>query len=227
MMDLYFWPTPNCYKISVMLEEIGAKYRLIPIDIGAGAQFAPEFARLNPNCKIPVLVDSDGPEGRPLKLTESGAMLIYLTEKGGRLLGESESERLAVLQWLMFQIASVGPMLGQLHHFRMRPPEAYPLERYGREAKRIYGLLDTRLAEADYLAGPHYSIADIATYPWIALHPFDGEDLADYPRLQAWFRRIEARPAVARGYEALRELREKLMAENLPKAPADCGAPSS
>lgn len=216
-VDLYFWPTPNCYKVSVMLEEVGVPYRLIPIDIGAGAQFEPAFAALNPNCKIPVLVDPDGPDGAPLTITESGAILLHLAGKSGALLGSGPRAQAMVLQWLMFQIASVGPMLGQLHHFRMRPPEPYPLERYGNEGRRIYKLLDARLGEVPYLAGSDYSIADIATYPWIALHRFDGEDLTDYSHLHAWFQRIEARPAVARGYEALRELREKLMEQSLPK----------
>lgn len=203
MITLYTWGTPNGRKISIALEELGLDYQVRNVDITRGAQFAADFLAVNPNNKIPAITDSNGPDGAPIVLFESGAILIYLAEKTGRLLPATPRERYETLQWLMLQMGGVGPMLGQAHHFRRFAPEPLPyaIERYTSEAARLYGVLDTRLAGRDWLAGGQYSIADIATFPWIARHDWQGMDLARFPNLRRWFDTIAARPAVQRGME--------------------------
>jgi len=203
MIELYTWDTPNGRKISIMLEECGLPYSVHKVDLRKGEQFTPEFVALNPNSKIPVIVDSDGPRdenaGKPITLMESGAILVYLAGKTGRFLPKSVRGKYKALEWLMFQMGGVGPMFGQLHVFlRLAEPVPYALERYTREKNRLYGVLDRRLSEARYLAG-EYSIADIATYPWVARHDFHKTDLAQYPNVKRWFHAISARPAVMRG----------------------------
>jgi GSH-dependent disulfide-bond oxidoreductase len=206
MIDLYSWPTPNGHKIHIMLEETGLAYRVHGVDIGKGDQFAPEFLAISPNNKIPALVDPQGPDGKPISIFESGAMLIYLAEKCGRLLPATPRERYATLEWLMFQMGGIGPMLGQAHHFRLYAPQKidYAIDRYTKEAGRLYGVVDRRLADRDYLAG-EYSIADIACWPWMRTPDRQGVNAADYPNYQRWFERIAARPAVQRGIEVLKQ----------------------
>ncbi len=201
MIDLYTWATPNGRKISIMLEEIALPYRVHPVNIGAGEQFAPAYLAINPNGKIPAIVDYEGPGGQPLSLMESGAILLYLADKSGRLLASAGAARYDALQWLMFQMGGVGPMFGQVHHFVRFAKEKIPyaVDRYVTEQKRLYAVLDAHLAQAEYLAG-EYSIADIATYPWVARHEWHPLDLAaDYPQVKRWFDAISARPAVRRG----------------------------
>ncbi|KON81456.1 glutathione S-transferase family protein [Azoarcus sp. PA01] len=201
MITLYTWTTPNGRKISIALEELGLRYATRPIDISRGEQFATEFLALNPNHRIPVIVDDEGPDGEPITIIESGAILLYLAEKTGRLLPAAARERCEAIQWLMFQMGNVGPMLGQAHHFLRYAPEVIPyaVERYAKEAARIYGVLNTRLAGRDWLAGADYSVADIATFPWIASHDWQGIDLDRFPEVRRWFDAIAARPAVQRG----------------------------
>jgi GSH-dependent disulfide-bond oxidoreductase len=200
MIELYTWTTPNGRKVSIMLEETGLSYNVHPVDIGKGEQFRPEYIAINPNSKIPAIIDSDGPGGAPLALFESGAILIYLAEKTGKLLPRDPVARLVALQWLMFQMGGVGPMFGQAHHFLRAAPEPVPygIERYTKETRRLYGVLDRRLGEAAYLAGD-YSIADIATFPWVARHEWHKVELAEFPNVARWYAAIAARPAVARG----------------------------
>ena len=210
MIDLYTWPTPNGHKVHIMLEEIGLAYRVHAIDIGAGDQFKPDFLAISPNNKIPAIVDPDGPDGKPISLFESGAILLYLAAKTGRFLPDDIRARYRVLEWLMFQMGSVGPMLGQTHHFRLYAPEKLPyaIERYSNEAKRIYGVLDKRLDGRDWVASDDYSIADIAIFPWLRSWQNQGIDWADFPHLKRWFDRVAARPAVQRGVEVLASLRK-------------------
>ena len=201
MYTLHTWGTPNGHKVSIMLEEIGARYTVKPVNIGKGDQFDPAFLTLNPNHKIPVLEDSDGPNGKPISLIESGAILLYLAGKSGRFLPADDRGKYEALQWLMFQMGSVGPMLGQAHHFlRFAPvPVPYGVQRYWGEARRIYGVLNTRLAEHRYLAGDEYSVADIATFPWIRRHELHMMHLQEFPNVLRWFDEIAQRPAVQRG----------------------------
>ena len=198
MIDLYTWSTPNGRKVSIMLEECGLPYRVHAVDIGKGDQFKPEFLAINPNNRIPAIVDPEGPDGKPLPLFESGAILIYLAEKVERFY--SQKNKYIVLQWLMFQMGGVGPMFGQAHHFMRAKKDEIPYgtERYGAEAKRLYGVLEKRLSAAAYLAD-EYSIADIATYPWVARHEWHRVDLAGFPAVKRWYDTIGARPAVVRG----------------------------
>jgi GST-like protein len=214
MIDVYFWMTPNGYKVTIALEELGMPYNVIPINIGKGDQFKPEFLKVSPNNKIPAIVDHDGPGGKPISLFESGAILIYLAEKSGKLMPQEPRGRYNVLEWLMFQMASVGPMLGQAHHFRRYAPEQiqYAIDRYTNEAKRIYNVIDKRLAEVPYLAGD-YSIADIATYPWLRPHKWQGQELENFPHLKRWYDELEKRPAVQRGCA--------VMSEHLHSGPPD------
>jgi len=200
VIDLYTWSTPNGRKVSIMLEECALRYRVHPINIGKGEQFAPEFLALNPNNRIPAIVDSEGPDGKPLPLFESGAILIYLAEKTGKFMPKSPRGRLICLQWLMFQMGGVGPMFGQAHHFIRNAKEQVPygIKRYTDETRRLYGVLQKRLSEAEYLAD-EYSIADIATFPWVARFEWHKVDLADFPAVKRWFDVIAARPAVAKG----------------------------
>ncbi len=201
VIDLYTWKTPNGRKVSIMLEETGLPYRVHPVDITRDEQFAPDFLAISPNNKIPAIVDSDGPGGQALSLFESGAILVYLAEKTGRLLPDAPRERYATLQWLMFQMGGVGPMFGQTHHFRQFAKERVPyaLDRYGKETRRLYGVMDRRLGEAAFLAGADYTIADIATYPWVTRHEWQGIDLGEFPNVRRWAEAIAARPAVQRG----------------------------
>ena len=200
MIDLYTWSTPNGRKASVMLEETALPYRVHPINIGRDEQFAPDYVAINPNSKIPSIVDPDGPDGQPISLMESGAILLYLAGKTGKFLPESVSGKYQTLEWLMFQMGGVGPMFGQCHHFLRAAKEQVPyaIERYTKEKDRLYGVLDRRLGEAEYLA-EDYSIADIATYPWVARHEWHKTDLNDFPNVKRWFDSISARPAVQRG----------------------------
>jgi GST-like protein len=200
MIDVYFWTTPNGYKITIMLEEVGLPYNVIPVNIGKGDQFKPEFLAISPNNKIPAIIDHEGPSKKPFAIFESGAILMYLAEKTGRLMPSDTRRRYEVIQWLMFQMSSVGPMLGQAHHFRRYAPQqiGYAIQRYTNEASRIYGVIDRRLRHADYLAGD-YSIADIATYPWLRSHRWQGQELEDFPHLKRWYEAIESRPAVQKG----------------------------
>jgi len=212
MIEVFTWPTPNGHKVHVMLEECGLPYHAIPVNIGAGDQFKPEFLAISPNNKIPAITDPDGPEGKPISLFESGAILVYLAGKTGKFLPKGDRERFEVLQWLMFQMGGVGPMLGQAHHFRMYAPEKIPyaIERYSNEAKRLYLVIDRRLAQSPYLGGKEYSIADIATFPWLRSWQNQGITLSEYPHLEKWFNAIDARPAVQRGVKVLAELRKPI-----------------
>jgi GSH-dependent disulfide-bond oxidoreductase len=200
-IDLYTWGTPNGRKVSVMLEECGLAYNVHKIDISKNDQFKPEFLAVNPNGKIPAIVDSDGPDGKPISVFESGAILIYLAEKTGKFLPKDARARSETLQWLMFQMGGVGPMFGQAHHFMKFAPVKieYGIERYGKETKRLYGVMDDRLAKVKYLAGAEYSIADMATYPWVSRHEFHQVDLIAFPNVKRWFDGLSARAAVKKG----------------------------
>ena len=200
MIELHTWSTPNGRKVSIMLEELGLPYSLHPVNIGKDEQFRPEFLAISPNNKIPAIVDPDGPDGKPISMFESGAILIYLAEKTGKLLPRDARRRYTTLQWLMFQMGSIGPMLGQAHHFLQYAPEdiEYAKNRYRNEANRLYGVLDRRLGESPFLAG-EYSIADIASYPWVARHEWHQIELGDFPNVKRWYDAIGARPAVQRG----------------------------
>ncbi|MGE5522671.1 MAG: glutathione S-transferase N-terminal domain-containing protein [Rhodospirillaceae bacterium] len=200
MIELYTWSTPNGRKISIMLEEVGLPYRVHAVNIGRNEQFKTEFVAISPNSKIPAIVDSEGPDGQPISLMESGAILVYLAGKAGKLLPDSVRGRYEALQWLMFQMGGVGPTFGQVHHFLRAAKQMVPygIERYVAETRRLYGVLDARLAQHEYLAD-EYTIADIATYPWVARYEWHKTRLADYPNVRRWFDAISARPAVQRG----------------------------
>ncbi len=211
-IDLYSWPTPNGHKIHIMLEECELPYLVHAVDIGAGDQFDPRFLAISPNNKIPAIVDPDGPDGRPLSVFESGAILIYLAGKTGKFLPADDRGRFVALQWLMFQMGSVGPMLGQAHHFRRYAPQQieYAIDRYTNEARRLYGVMDRRLAQARFFAGSAYSIADIGIFPWTRSHDAQGVDFAAYPNVKRWFDEVSARPAVQRGLKVLESQRRQL-----------------
>src|SRR5262245_44536849 len=200
MIDFYALTSPNAQKVYVMLEELELPYREILIDVWKGDQFAPEFRKINPNGKIPVIVDSDGPGGRPYTVVESGAILLYLADKSGRFLSTDPIKRYDTLQWLMIQLTGVGPMFGQWNHFKLfaGPGNEYALSRYQTEVKRLYDVLEKRLGESAYLGGPEYSIADIATWPWTRNHDAQGVKFDDHPNLARWFNTIAERPAVKR-----------------------------
>jgi GST-like protein len=216
VIDVYSWPTPNGHKVHIMLEECG--YRLNqdwiahPINIGSGDQFAPDFLKISPNNKIPALVDPNGPDGKLISIFESGAILLYLAAKTGKFLPASTRDKYEVLQWLMFQMGGLGPMLGQNHHFRIYAPEKidYAVNRYTNEAKRLYGVLDRQLKDNPYIAGKTYSIADIAIFPWTRNWKNQGITLDEYPHFKKWFEKIGDRPAVKRGCEVLTALRKPL-----------------
>jgi GSH-dependent disulfide-bond oxidoreductase len=212
MIDVYSWATPNGHKVHIMLEECGLPYRVTAVNIGAGDQFKAQFLAVSPNNKIPAIVDPHGPDGKPISLFESGAILVYLAAKTGRFMPRSDRAKYEVLEWLMFQMGGVGPMLGQAHHFRMYAPEKieYAINRYSNEAKRLYGVIDKRLAKSEWLGGAEYSIADIATFPWLRSWQNQGIVLDEYPHLKAWFERIAARPAVQRGVKVLADQRKQL-----------------
>jgi GST-like protein len=218
MIKLYFWPTPNGHKISILLEELELPYEVEAVHIGKGEQFNADFLKISPNNKIPAIVDPDGPDGKPISLFESGAILLYLAGKTGRFLPESATGRYEVLQWLMFQMGGVGPMLGQAHHFRIYAPEkiAYAVDRYTNEARRLYGVMDKRLAKSRYIGGKDYGIADMAIFPWLRSWKKQGISWADFPHLKGWFDEVSARPAVMRGVDVLTGQRRPL--DDDPKA---------
>ncbi len=203
MIDFYFWTTPNGYKVLVFLEETGIPYRIVPVNISKGQQFEPEFLRISPNNKMPAIVDnSPGESGVPISLFESGAILLYLVEKTGRFLPQDLAGRVEVLQWLFWQMGGLGPMLGQNLHFGQYAPEKIPyaIDRYANETSRLFKVLDKRLTGREFIAG-EYSIADMASYPWVFKHPYLQTRLEAFPNLERWFKTIEQRPAVARAYE--------------------------
>ncbi len=216
MIDVYSWPTPNGHKVHIMLEEcgyrLGRDWQAHAVNIGTGDQFKPDFLAISPNNKIPALVDPNGPDGKPISLFESGAILLYLASKTGKFLPKSDRAKFEVLQWLMFQMGGVGPMIGQTHHFRQYAPEKieYAINRYTNETKRLYGVMDKQLSKSKFIAGNQYSIADIAIFPWLRNWANHGIDWADYPHLKKWFDLIAARPAVMRGVEVLAGLRRPL-----------------
>jgi len=205
MIEAWTWPTPNGHKVHIALEELGLPWRIIPVNIGQGEQFSAEFLAITPNHRIPAIVDPDGPGGQKITLFESGAILIYLAEKAGRLIPSDPCARHTCLQWLMFQMGGIGPMFGQYNHFAAYAPEKLPyaIERYSNEVKRLHRVLEKRLAASEYLAGTEYSIADIATFPWIRNPDRRGVDLAAYPSVKRWHDAIAARPAVERGVAVL------------------------
>jgi GST-like protein len=208
MIDLYYWTTPNGHKITIFLEETGLPYRIVPVNISAGEQFDPKFLAISPNNRIPAIVDHAPAEpGAPVGVFESGAILLYLAEKTGRFIPGDLRGRTAVLEWLFWQMAGLGPMLGQNHHFSQYAPEKLPyaIQRYRNETNRLYGVLDKRLAGREYVAGD-YSIADMAAYPWIVPHERQGQNLEDFPQLKRWFEAIRARPAVQRAYERAKQV---------------------
>jgi GST-like protein len=199
--------TPNAYKVSILLEELELPYRVIPVHIGKGEQFAPEFLAISPNNKVPAIVDPDGPGGEPIAIFESGAIMMYLAEKAGfRFMPEERRARYTVVQWLMFQMGGVGPMLGQAHHFRRYAPDQIPyaIDRYTAEASRLYRVMDRQLTDTPFIAGD-YSLADMAVYPWLRAHKWQGQKLEDYPALQRWYSEVRARPAVQRGIRVLED----------------------
>ncbi|OUL36044.1 thiol:disulfide oxidoreductase [Nostoc sp. T09] len=203
MIDLYYWATPNGHKITIFLEEVGLTYNIIPVNIGAGDQFKPEFLKISPNNRIPAIVDNEPANGgAPISVFESGAILLYLAEKTGKLIPQDVRDRVEVLQWLFWQMAGLGPMAGQNHHFSQYAPEKidYAINRYVKETGRLYAVLDKRLADREFVAGD-YSIADIAAYPWIVAYEIQSQNLEDFPNLKRWFETIKARPATIRAYE--------------------------
>ncbi len=216
MIEVHTWPTPNGHKVHIMLEECGCKlgrdWKATPVNIGTGDQFKPEFLKISPNNKIPALTDPDGPDGKPIALFESGAILIYLAAKFGKFMPKSDRQKFEVLQWLMFQMGGVGPMLGQTHHFRLYAPEKieYAVNRYTNETKRLYGVINKRLSASACIAGPQYSIADIAIFPWLRNWANQGVVMADFPHLKLWFDKIADRPAVQRGVAVLADLRKPI-----------------
>ena len=211
-IDLYYWPTPNGWKITIFLEEVNLPYNVVPVDIAAGDQYEPEFLKISPNNKMPAIIDPEGPDGAPITLFESGAILIYLADKTERFFPQTPRERYVVLQWLMFQMGHVGPMLGQAHHFRQYAPEKIPyaVERYTNEAARLYRVIDRRLAETMFIAGDEYTIADMAIFPWLRSHENQGQSLDDYPSLKRWYEGMEARPAIRRALDVGKGLRRSL-----------------
>ena len=205
MIDLYTWTTPNGHKIHIMLAETGLAHRVHRVDIGSGAQHAPAFKKINPNAKIPAIVDRDGPGGKPFAIFESGAILVYLAKKSGKFLPSDPHLRFATMEWLMFQVSSIGPMFGQAYHFRSAAPEriTYAIDRYTNEVSRILGVMDRRLGEVEYLGGKDYTIADIASFPWVKGGHNYGQNMDDFPNVQRWINAIKARPAVLRGFKLL------------------------
>jgi GST-like protein len=199
-IDLYFWPTPNGWKISIMLEECGLPYNVIPVNIAKGEQFTPEFLAISPNNRMPAIVDPDGPGGAPISVFESGAILQYLGRKTGRFYPQEERARVAVEEWLAWQVGNLGPMAGQAHHFRLYAPETpYAIARYTDECNRLYGVMNTRLAERRYLAGDDYTIADMACIGWTSRWERQGQDPDQFPHVKRWLETVRARPAVKRG----------------------------
>ena len=212
MIELYYWPTPNGHKISIALEEMGLAYDVKPVNIGAGDQFKPEFLAFSPNNRMPAIIDHDGPDGDQVTVFESGAILLYLAQKTGLLMPSGERERIAVYEWLMWQMGGFGPMLGQAHHFNYYAPEKidYAMNRYSSEANRLYGVLDRRLAQTEYVAGDSYSIADIAILPWTRTYQRQNVAIEDYPYVAAWREKLGQREAVIAGMKVGAEWREDL-----------------
>ena len=210
-IELYYWPTPNGHKITIMLEECGLPYEIKPVNIGRGEQFKPEFLAISPNNRMPAIIDPDGPGGQPISVFESGAILQYLGRKTGKFYPADERQRVAVDEWLFWQMANLGPNAGNAHHFRNYAPEKvqYGIDRFTNEVNRLYGVLDIRLADRPYLAG-EYSIADMATYPWVRPYKNQGQDIAEFPNLEKWFQRMHDRPAVAKAVKVGEELRSRL-----------------
>jgi GST-like protein len=212
MIELYYWPTPNGWKISIALEEMALPYQVKYVNIGRGEQFAPEFLAISPNNRMPAIVDRD-PEGggAPISVFESGAILLYLADKTRRFIPQDLRGRVEVIEWLMWQMGGLGPMLGQNHHFRIYAPEPIPyaVERYTNETNRLYGVLDRRLAGREYVCG-EYSIADMACWPWIVPHERQGQKLEDFPNLRRWYDKMKTRPGVQRGFEVGREIRDRV-----------------
>jgi GSH-dependent disulfide-bond oxidoreductase len=210
MIDLYTWPTPNGHKIHIMLEECKLAYAVHAVDISAGDQFKPDFLKISPNNKIPAILDHDGIGGKPYSVFESGAILLYLASKTGKFLGKTDRAKFDTMQWLMFQMGGVGPMLGQTHHFRLYAPEKveYAINRYTNETKRLYGVINKRLESNSFIAGKEYTIADIATWPWIRSWKNQGVELNDFPAVKEWFEKIEVRPAVKRAVTVLADRRK-------------------
>ena len=209
MTDLHFWPTPNGHKVTMFLEETGLPYRILPVDIGKGQQFEPDFLKIAPNNRMPAIVDHEPADGSaPVSLFESGAILLYLADKVGRFIPKDVHGRAEVLQWLFWQMAGLGPMAGQNHHFVRYAPERIPyaMERYVKETSRLYGVLDKRLADRPFIAGTDYSIADMASYPWIVPYEAQQQDLNDFPHLKRWFEAVAARPATIAAYERGNEI---------------------
>jgi GST-like protein len=204
MIELYYWTTPNGHKITMFLEEAELPYTIIPVNIGAGDQFKPEFLKISPNNRIPAIVDKEPADGgEPISVFESGAILLYLASKTGKLIRDNLRDRVEVLQWLFWQVGGLGPMAGQNHHFSQYAPEKIPyaINRYVNETGRLYAVLDKRLSDREFIAGNYYSIADIASYPWIVPYERQGQNLEDFPHLKRWFETIKARPATIRAYE--------------------------
>jgi GSH-dependent disulfide-bond oxidoreductase len=209
LIDLHYWPTPNGHKITLFLEEAALPYRIVPVDIGKDAQFQPAYLAISPNNKMPAIVDHDPADGdQPISLFESGAILLYLAEKTGRFVGPTSRDRLVQLQWLFWQVGGLGPMAGQNHHFNRYAPEPVPyaIDRYTRETARLYGVLDRRLAEATFVGGDAYSIADMAIYPWIVPHAMQKQELSDFPNIRRWFEAVGARDGTRRAYARAKEV---------------------
>lgn len=203
MIELYYWPTPNGHKITIFLEEAGLDYRIVPVNIGAGDQFKPDFLKISPNNRMPAIIDTSPNDGsEPISVFESGAILLHLAEKTGKFLPRDLRSRKTVIEWLFWQVGGLGPMAGQNHHFSQYTPEKIPyaIERYVNETNRLYGVLDRQLANFEYVAG-EYSLADMASYPWIVSHKKQSQNLDDFPNLKRWFETIKNRPAVIKAYE--------------------------
>jgi GSH-dependent disulfide-bond oxidoreductase len=215
MIEVYSWATPNGHKVHIMLEECALPYRVHAVDIGAGDQFERSFLAISPNNKIPAIVDPDGPDAAPISMFESGAILLYLAAKAGRFVPVDLVNKWKTLEWLMFQMGSVGPLLGQAHHFRNYAPEKieYAISRYTNEANRLYNVMNKRLGESRYFAGSEYTIADIAIFPWLRSWKNQGIDWTDYPHVKGWFDEVAARPAVQRGLEVLASARKPITDE--------------
>ncbi|MGH3089524.1 MAG: glutathione binding-like protein, partial [Rubrobacteraceae bacterium] len=210
LIDIYYWPTPNGHKVTIFCEEAGLSYNIVPVNIGAGDQFKEEFLEISPNNKMPAIIDPEGPDGGQISIFESGAILIYLGEKTSKFLPVDARSRYRTLEWLMFQMGGVGPMLGQNHHFRQYAPEKidYAIDRYTNEATRLYNVMDKRLEKSEFIAGSEYTIADMAIWPWLTNHENQGQDLGSFPNLARWYWEMEARPAVKKALEVGREVRE-------------------
>jgi GSH-dependent disulfide-bond oxidoreductase len=220
-IELYYWPTPNGWKIAIALEEMHLPYEMKPVNIGKGEQFEPDFLKISPNNRMPAIIDPEGPDGQPISVFESGAILQYLARKTKRFGGENAREQAEVESWLMWQMGGLGPMAGQAHHFRQYAPKiepdetklAYGQERYTSEVNRLYGVLDTRLADRDFVAGP-LSIADFAIWPWVVPWKMQGQELDEFPHLRAWFERCRARDAFQAGFRLGEALRKPLNADD-------------